>query len=200
MERMAEVVPDSDEQSLQHFISNADWDTPEVTAQVGREANTLLGRCEDTALLIDESGFEKKGQHSVGVARQWNGRLGKVDNCQVGVFASLSRGRFATLIDARLYLSEEWISDKDRCRKAHIPVEHRTFKTKPELALEMVKEARCNGLSYGWVGADGLYGNDPAFLYGLDELGETFMIDIHKDQPIYINDPAPYIHIVIHKS
>jgi SRSO17 transposase len=98
MERMAEVVPKSDEQSLQHFISNVDWDTNAVMEQVAREASELLGAPTETALLIDESGFEKKGKHSVGVGRQWNGRRGKVDNCQVGVFATLCSGRYSTLL------------------------------------------------------------------------------------------------------
>ena len=137
--------------------------------------------------------FEKKGKHSVGVARQWNGRRGKVDNCQVGVFASLCRGRHSTLVNSRLYLPKEWTNDKRRCRQAHIPVDNRTFKTKPQLALEMVVQARETGLSYGWVGADGLYGNNPELLLGLDDLNETFMIDVHKDQRIYLNDPAPMI-------
>ncbi len=191
MERMAEVVPDSDEQSLQHFISNVDWDTAAVMTQVAEEANTLFGSSSDTALLIDESGFEKKGKHSVGVARQWNGRRGKVDNCQVGVFASLCRGRHSTLINSRLYLPEEWTKDKRRCRQANIPAENRSFKTKPQLALEMVKQAKEVGLVYGWVGADGLYGNNPKLLQDLDDLNETFMIDVHKNQRVYLNDPKP---------
>ena len=99
---MAEVVPDSDEQSLHHFIRNVEWDTSAVMRPVAQQANDLLGAPLETALLIDESGFEKKGTHSVGIARQWNGRRGKVDNCQVGVFASLCRGRHSTLIDTRL--------------------------------------------------------------------------------------------------
>ncbi len=177
------------------FISNVEWDTSAVMRQVARQANDLLGAPSETALLIDESGFEKKGTHSVGVARQWNGRRGKVDNCQVGVFASLCRGRHSTLIDTRLYLPEEWTNDKRRCRQAQIPVAHRTFKTKPQLALEMVKPARESGLAYGWVGADGLYGNNPELLYGLDDLNETFMIDVHKDQRIYLNDPEPAIPV-----
>uniref|UniRef100_UPI0025E01C99 transposase n=1 Tax=uncultured Thiodictyon sp. TaxID=1846217 RepID=UPI0025E01C99 len=79
MERMAEVVTDSDEQALQHFLSNSPWDERGVLDQVARDADALLGGTADTALLIDESGITKKGRHSVGVSRQWNGRLGNVD-------------------------------------------------------------------------------------------------------------------------
>ncbi|MDJ0862792.1 MAG: transposase, partial [Gammaproteobacteria bacterium] len=115
MERMAEVVPESDEQVLQHFLTNSDWDERGVLDQVALDADALLGGSEDSALLMDESGFTKKGNKSVGVARQWNGRLGKVDNCQVGVYAALSCGRLSTLIDTRLYLPEQWVKDKARC-------------------------------------------------------------------------------------
>ena len=84
MERMAEVVPGSDEQVLQHFLSNSTWDERAVLDQVALGADALLGGSEDSSLLVDESAFTKKGEKSVGVSRQWNGRLGKVDNCQVG--------------------------------------------------------------------------------------------------------------------
>jgi SRSO17 transposase len=101
MERMAEVVPESDDQVLQHFLSNSNWDERAVLDQVALRADAVLGGAADSALLIDESGITKKGRHSVGVSRQWNGRLGKVDNCQVGVYAALSRGADVTLIRSR---------------------------------------------------------------------------------------------------
>jgi SRSO17 transposase len=193
MERMAEVVPDSDEQVLQHFISNSNWDARGVVDQVAMEADGWLGGSADSALLIDESGLTKKGKKSVGVARQWNGRLGKVDNCQVGVYAALSRGSWSTLIDERLYLPREWIDDPARCQAAKIPRAEQKFKTKPELALEMVRHSRRLGMRFSWVGADGAYGSDPAFLRALEADGETFMVDVHKDQHIYLEDPEPVI-------
>ena len=99
MERMEEVVVEADEQRLQHMLSDSDWDHRAVLDQVALDANRWLGGTEDSCLLVDESGFAKKGKHSVGVARQWNGRLGKVDNCQVGVFAALGKGHLANLAD-----------------------------------------------------------------------------------------------------
>ena len=193
MERMAEVVVETDEQVLQHFLSNSNWDERGVLDQVAQEADELLGGSEDTALLIDESGITKKGKKSVGVARQWNGRLGKVDNCQVGVYAALCRGRFSTLIDTRLYLPSSWINDKARCETAQVPPKARRSKSKAELALEMVRHSRSLGVRFSWVGADGLYGNDPALLRALDDDGEVFMVDVHKDQHIYLEDPRPAI-------
>ena len=149
---MQEVVPQSDEQSLQHFISNSPWDDCELQDQIAFEANVLLGGHEDSCLLIDESGFQKKGKKSVGVARQWNGRQGKIDNCQVGVYAALSCGDKVQPVDKRLYLPREWTINTNRCIEAGIPKDKIVFKTKPELALEMVMEARQRGMRFNWVG------------------------------------------------
>ncbi len=193
MERMAEVVPESDEQVLQHFLTNSDWDERGVLDQVALDADALLGGTEDSALLIDESGLTKKGNKSVGVARQWNGRLGKVDNCQVGVYAALSCGSLSTLIDTRLYLPEQWVKDEARCDAAKVPYRARKAKSKPELALEMVRHARQLGVRFNWVGMDSLYGNDPAFLRALADDQEVFVADVHKDQFVYLADPQPVI-------
>jgi len=193
MERMAEVVPESDEQALQHFLSNSSWDERGVLDQVALEADGLLGGTAESALLIDESAITKKGNKSVGVARQWNGRLGKVDNCQVGVYAALSRGAVSTLIDTRLYLPSSWVKDTGRCEAAGIPTQARRLKSKPELALEMVRHTRRLGVRFDWVAMDGLYGKDPALLRALELDGETFMADVHKDQQIYLKDPQPVV-------
>jgi SRSO17 transposase len=174
------------------MLTEAQWDSKAVMDQVAQEANQLLGGTE-SCLLVDESGLEKKGEHSVGVARQWNGRLGKVDNCQVGVFAALGRGTRATLIDYRLYLPASWSEDAPRCKKAGIPESFCQFKTKSELALEMVRHQRQQGIQFAWVGADGGYGKEPAFLRGLDAMDEIFVVDVHKDQLIYLEDPQPTI-------
>lgn len=192
MERMEEHVVGADDQALQYMLTEAKWDDKAVMGQVAQDANQLLGG-NGSYLLVDESAFGKKGQHSVGVARQWNGRLGKVDNCQVGVFAALGRDTLATLIDYRLYLPEKWCEDKQRCDKAGIPESYQQFKTKSELALEMVKHQRLQGIQFDWVGADGGYGKEPAFLRGLEDMGETFVVDVHKDQLIYLEDPQPII-------
>ena len=194
MERMEEVVPDSDEQALQHFCSNSPWSEREVLDQIALGADKILGGCENSCLFIDESGFAKKGDKSVGVARQWNGRLGKVDNCQVGVFAALSREDKVTLIDNKLYLPKEWVEDKNRCLTSGIPeARHRHVKKKVNLALEMVEYNRKLGLRFNWVGADGFYGKDPEFTRNLNTMGELFVVDVHKDQKIYLEDPEPFI-------
>ncbi len=191
MERMEEVIPEADHQALQHMLSESAWAERAVLDRVAQEANRLLGDSADSSLIIDESGFPKKGTQSVGVGRQWCGQLGKIENCQVGVFAALGRGTNATLIDERLFLPERWTQDPKRCQAAGIPATHRDFKRKHDLALEMIAHARRQGIGFAWVGFDGLYGSDPALLRALDDQGEIFVGDVHKDQHLYLDDPQP---------
>ncbi len=193
MERMEEAVKDCDEQRLQHMLTDSAWDHRGVLDQVAKEADAQLGGSAESGLLIDESGFAKKGTHSVGVARQWCGRLGKVDNCQVGVVAALGRGHLAALTDVRLFVPEEWAGDEQRCKAAGIPAEHRQAKSKTALALEMIRHQRALGVRFAWVGVDGGYGKEPEFLRAVEDLGETFAADVHKNQRIYLCDPEPRV-------
>jgi SRSO17 transposase len=193
MDRMAEVVPKAKSRNLQQFLTHSKWDYREVMDHVARDADKFLGDGRDACLLIDESGFAKQGKGSVGVSRQWLGRLGKVDSGQVGVFGALAHGQFAVPIDARLYLPEEWTDDPERCKKAGVPENERCFRTKLELALDIVLHARKNALRYGWVGADAGYGKGPGFCSALDTMGETFLVDVHSDFHVYLEDPEPYL-------
>lgn len=157
---MAEVVPDIDDQSYQLFISESPWSHSEVLDQVAHDVDAAFGDPEDRFLVIDESAIAKKGNKSVGVARQWNGRLGKADNCQVGVFAGLGCGGDVTLTDERLYLPQEWIDAPNRCDRAGLPQGERIFRTKAQLALAMIRHARSQKIRYRWVGFDGGYGKE----------------------------------------
>ena len=188
---ISEVVPDTDDRNLQQFITHSKWSAREVLDHVARDADELIGDATQGALIIDESGFAKQGKMSVGASRQYLGRLGKVDNGQVAVFGVLAKGRFATAIDTRLYLPKEWTDDVERCNKAGIPQSERVFKTKNQLALEIVEQARRNGVRFGWVGADAGYGSGPDFLFALADAGHTFLIDVHKSFVIYEVDPQP---------
>jgi SRSO17 transposase len=190
---MAAVVEDGCEQQFQHFISNAPWRHEPVIEQIARDADRLLGGKPGSALLIDESSFVKQGDRSVGVARQWCGRLGKVDNCQVAVFAVLTDGARHTPVDMRLYLPQRWIDDPARCDRAEIPPEARTMRAKTDLALGMVRAARARGMRFGWVGMDGGYGKEPAFLRALDDMAETFVADVHCDQRVWIEPPRLHV-------
>lgn len=193
LQQISESIDDAGHQNLQYLVSEAKWDHQAVQRKIAQGADALLGGHDDSVLIIDESGFTKKGECSVGVRRQWNGRLGKVDNCQVGVFAALSHGIGVALIDARLYLPKEWTESKRRCDKAHIPTDCREFKTKSQIALEMIRNARAQGLRFAFVGGDAGYGREPAFLRAVEDLGEKFMVDVHSNQRIFLDNPSPEI-------
>lgn len=189
MERMEEKVPESNEQALQHFVTNSPWDERSLLNQVATEGNKLLGGKEDSCLLIDETSFTKKGKKSVGVMRQYSGRAGKIDNCQIAVFAALVSGDKSLPIDFRLYLPKEWTEDAPRCLSAGIPEDKIQFKTKCQQATEMIKAAVDNGVKFNWVGADAGYGKDPGFIADLNKLKLTFVLDVHKSQNIYFTNP-----------
>lgn len=193
IERMAEVVVDANYQQSQHFLTYSPWPHLHVMDKVAKEADMLLGGHDDTCLLLDDTGHVKKGLASVGVARQWCGRLGKVDNCQVAVCAVLCRQTRHTLIDTRLYLPKAWVDDPARCRKAGVPDADIVMRSKAEHALDMVHHARALGVRFQWVGMDAGYGKEPWLLRALDAAGETFVADVHKHQRIYLADPKPHL-------
>lgn len=190
---MEESVPDLAYDRVQHFISDSSWDHRLVMDRIAEQASDLIGGSDDSCLLLDETSFLKKGHSSAGVSRQWSGRYGKIDNCQVGVFAVLGCGRHAIPIDAKLYLPGEWAADPIRCQRAKIPVEERVSQTKQLMALEMIKRARAKNVQFNWIAADGLYGCDTKLLQAIDQLGECFVIDVHCNQRIFTKDPQPAI-------
>lgn len=189
MERIAEQVPDSEYYSIQHFISESPWDARGCFDTVSRDTGKLFEDRERVCLLIDESAHTKKGTKSVGVGRQYSGQLGKVDNCQVAVYGALSAGEHYNLIDTRLYLPREWTDDPKRCRSAGVPVNEIRYRTKPELALEILRYQKRSGTRFHWAVADGLYGHDGAFRKGTDALGILYMYDIHNDDGVYLECP-----------
>jgi SRSO17 transposase len=175
---------------MEQFISSSPWDHRALLDDVARDASEAIGDDHDTGFFLDETSFLKKGRSSVGVQRQWSGRAGKVENCQVGVFASLGRGDEFALIDCQLYLPESWAEDAGRCAKAKIPEALRVDQPKWRQALDMVKRARANQVKFGWVGADALYGNNHGFLNALEDSGERFMADIHSNHKVWLERPA----------
>jgi SRSO17 transposase len=176
-------------QNQQQFISDSPWSARALMDQLSIDTNNALGDKGHQALSIDESSNGKAGKHSVGVSHQYNGNKGKTDNCQTGVYASLGRGNKVCIIAAKLFLPDEWIGDPTRCAKAGIPKEVIVKKTKIELGLELIREAVDNGVEFGWVNADGLYGNSYAFGKTIEDMGKKFVLDVHKDQMVYLSKP-----------
>jgi len=194
MERMEEEIPESEYRAYQQFITHSKWDYKGVIFKVFKDTSELMGRVKikskkPTGLIIDESAHLKKGTKSVAVGRQYAGVVGKVDNCQVGVYSSLVNDTQAGLVNERLFIPGDWAKDKTRCKLAGIPKEHIKFKTKPELALEMIDEMVNEGVEFDWVGGDGLYGHNRELRSGLDARGLLFILDIHKDETVFIERP-----------
>jgi len=155
--------------------------------------SSILPKKKLTGLIIDESGWVKKGDKSVGVGWQYCGNVGKISNSQVAVFACLSNGDFASMVDARLYLPEAWCDDPDRCEEAGIPNGNRAFKTKLELAVDIIHQQIQNGVHFDYIGGDGYYGNDANLARAIDQMGYIYMLDIHSDQKIFLNQPELFL-------
>lgn len=192
---MVERVPNSEYQQLQHFIADSTWDARavmrEVAANVDRSLEAFGG---EQGLLLDESGNEKAGVRSVGVARQYIGNVGKVCNSQVGVYAGLSRGDKVALVGARLYLPEIWTNDKKRLKKAGVPRQQQKYRTKPELALEIVEELE-GVVQYDWVGGDTIYGNSPVLRKALREKEIGYVLDVGENLKVCLAEPVAYVPV-----
>jgi SRSO17 transposase len=188
LSRYAKIVPECDNQSLHHFITNSPWDERAVIDHIQRDVSDLIGDPAEASIHIDESGFPKQGKHSVGVKRQYCGRLGKVENCQVGVFLGYVKGSYRTLIDGRLYLPRNWTNDKRLRHDTGVP-EEVTFKTKAEIGFEMILNARQNGVPFGWVGMDCFYGEQTWLRNLLDSEGLIFVSDIPCDTKVWLSLP-----------
>jgi SRSO17 transposase len=178
-------------QSLLHFVGEGGWSDEKVLAKV-REM--VLPRIEEhgpiEAWIIDDTGFPKQGEHSVGVARQYCGMLGKQDNCQVAVSLSLANGYASLPVAYRLYLPKEWATDRKRRRKAGVPEEVR-FKTKHQIALEQLRWARKSGLSIGVALLDAGYGNSSSVRAGITALGLTYVAGILSTTTVWPEGKEP---------
>jgi SRSO17 transposase len=188
MTKYANNVQDASARRFQYFISQSTWEYRPVIAQIQRDVMERIGDARDGAIHIDETSFPKQGDDSVGVKRQYSGRLGKVDNCQVAVCLGYTKGSLRTLIDTELYIPEDWANDLYRREKCGIP-EDLKFKKKAEIALELIRIARSNGVQFGWVGMDTFYGRDSFLLNTIDSDGIVYMADIPSDTRVWRNLP-----------
>lgn len=183
-ENVAEAVDGAGARPLQRLLTDSPWDHTDVItalqAFLGERLNTAEG-----VFILDETGFAKQGTHSVGVARQYSGTLGKVGNCQVGVFLAYASSKGHALVDMRLYLPKTWINDRPRCEQAGVPKDI-SYQTKPQLGLAMLREARRHGTLTGtWVTADSLYGGSPELRDGLDAEGWLYVLEVTSQQRLF---------------
>jgi SRSO17 transposase len=178
-------------QSLLHFVGQAPWSDAAVLAKVCEQVLPALERHGPIeAWIIDDTGFPKKGRHSVGVARQYCGQLGKQDNCQVAVSLSIANHHASLPVAYRLYVPEDWASDMARRRKVGVPAEI-AFKTKPEIALEQIRAARAAGLPPGVVLMDAGYGCHTRLRTAIGKLGFDYVAGILPNTSVWAPGTAP---------
>jgi SRSO17 transposase len=199
IEPIALNVGDGQVSALQKFINIAPWDHADVQAEVqavfaDELVPTAAGSPVGVVGVIDESGFSKKGDHSAGVARQHNGRLGKEDNCQVGVFLVGVTPGGSALLDQQLYLHESWCEDTEACaqrrEKVHIP-EAVTFQTKPQIAAGLIRQTvALDVVALDWVTADEEYGRNGEFLDELEGLELRYVVEVPANTTAWTEDPS----------
>ena len=184
----ARVAPDrvpAAHQSLHHFVAKSEWSDEAALAAVQAYVLPVIEqRGRIRALVVDDTGMPKKGKHSVGVARQYCGQLGKQDNCQVAVSLSAVSDHASLPIAYRLYLPEEWVDDPVRRAKVGVPADI-VFQTKPHIALDQLRAAVADGIRAEVVLADAGYGNDTDFRDGITEIGMAYAVGIQSSTSVW---------------
>ena len=175
---------------MQRFLAESPWDDDTVIGRLQEYLGPRIGHPE-AVWVLDGSDFPKQGRKSVGVARQYCGRLGKVASCQAGMFLAYVSPLGRALVDKRLYLPESWTSDKDRCEAAGVPEERQGYRSKTELALEMLGRVLERGhLRAGWVAGDDAFGMSPSFREGLAAQGMWYVLDVPGGTTVWPLEPA----------
>lgn len=191
IEPIAFEIEGGNVRGMQKFLSNTYWDEKKILSRYWNMINEDMGDKEGV-LIFDECGFPKKGNDSVGVAKQYCGVLGKVENCQVGVFSAYASSQGYTLVDKRLFLPEKWFTEgsDDRRKKCNVP-EELEFKTKPQLAVEMFTEIKQEArFPFKYVVADTIYGNSPEFIKAIEISEETiYFLSISCDTLCWLKEP-----------
>ena len=188
IEPIASRLPDGNVQALQQFVNQSPWSSQKVRASLARKVEQEF--VPEAYWMIDDVSFPKQGGHSVGVARQYCGALGKTANCQVAVTLDLGTEEASTPLNWGLYLPEKWVKDPVRRKEAGVP-EEVTFKTKPELALGLIDEAIVWGLQKRLVLTDSGYGDIYEFRQGLRSRGLDYVVQVSKDLTAWTEDPHP---------
>jgi len=192
IEPIAIAVKSAKVRAMQFFVSDVVWDNDKIMLKYRSMVTDDIGD-PDGVLIFDESGFVKKGVESAGVAKQYCGSIGKVENCQVGVFAAYASRHGYSLVDSRLFVPEKWFSDEFALRreKCKFPSELQ-FKTKPQLAVEMLQEISQQGtIPFRYVAADSIYGNSPEFISAIENLPQiTYLVSMPADSLYWVRKPV----------
>jgi SRSO17 transposase len=182
---LAQAIGETDPQGVQRLLNSAKWDAGAVRDDLREYVVEHLGDEESGVLIVDETGFLKKGEKSVGVARQYTGTAGETVNCQVGVFLAYASEKGAAFVDRALYLPEEWAQDPDRRAEAGVP-EEVAFANKIELAKRMLERAFEANVPAKWVAADSFYGRSHAFRAWLEERGRPYAVMVPKTNAVRV--------------
>jgi len=186
-------------QALQQFITDSTWDEQAVLwAYRHLMQRWLVDRAG--VIVIDDTGFAKKGRHSVGVARQYSGTLGKTDNCQVAVSLHYCAPRGDYPLALRLYLPESWTSQPERMQTVRVPAAYQTARTKEHIALELLDQVRAEGLRHQAVVADAGYGLSVEFRRGLEERGEVYVVGVTGQQAVFVEPPTWRVALDTHRG
>lgn len=177
--QLAEHLGDPNPDGVQHLLARADWEADAVRDDLTRYVAEHLG-VPGGVLVVDETGFVKKGAKSCGVARQYSGTAGRIENCQIGVFLGYVSPRGRALLDRELYLPKDWADDGDRRTAAGVPPSV-TFATKLVLARRMIDRAVAAGIPARWVTADAVYGSDYRFRFALENQGLGYVVGVRSD-------------------
>jgi SRSO17 transposase len=182
--QLAEVSGDTTPYAFQHLLRRALWDPEAVRDELRAYVIQHVGD-PNGVLVLDETGFLKKGHHSAGVARQYSGTAGKVENCQIGVFLGYASPLGHALLDRELYVPKEWTDDRTRCQQARIP-DDRRFLTKPQLAREMLARAFAAGIPAQWVTGDSVYGNDRRLRMWLEAQPQAYVLAVSGQAYVWL--------------
>ena len=182
--QVAEQIGDADPYGVQYLLGRSDWDPESVRDDLRDYVVGTLGDAE-AVLILDETGFLKKGTHSAGVARQYTGTAGRIENAQVGVFLAYTSRHGTAFLDRALYLPREWTDDPGRCKKAGIP-ETTTFATKPQLAKAMLERAFAAEVPAAWVTGDEVYGSDGSLRRWLEQEKRPYVLAVRANQYVWV--------------
>ena len=199
--QLAEAVGDGTPYGIQHLLGRAVWSADQVRDDLLCYVREQLADEQKGILVIDETGFLKKGDKSVGVARQYSGTAGRIENCQIGVFAAyVSPGHAGarTLVDRALYLPKGWTDNPERCREAGVP-EEVGFATKPQLARAMIERVLEAGLPCAWVVADSVYGSDSALRRWLQERHQPYVLGITSQFCLFDGESREWVKTIVRR-